>query len=78
MRSAAEVDNNTIVGVVCAVDSNDNVIVSDDDTLVGVIGVSDLIVVKSGDAILVVRKDQAQRVKDLVEALGTRGLTRYL
>ncbi len=78
VRGATEVGNNTLIGEVHAIDSTDNVVVTDDDTLIGLIGVSDLIVVKSGDAILVVRKDQAQRVKDLVEALGARGLGRYL
>jgi mannose-1-phosphate guanylyltransferase len=71
-------DGNTIVGSGVVVDGSGNVVVSDDDTLIATIGVSDLVVVKSGDALLVVRKDQAQRVREVVEALGARGLSRYL
>jgi hypothetical protein len=40
--------------------------------------VANLIIVKSGDAILVVQKDQAQRVREIVEVLTKRGLTKYL
>ncbi len=70
---------NTIVGEAVVLDGSDNVVVSDDDgTLIATVGISDLVVVKSGDAILVVRKDQAQRVREIVEALSTRKLTRYL
>ena len=71
-------EGNTIAGHGIVVDGSGNVIMSDDDTLIATIGVSDLVVIKSGDAILVVKKDQAQRVREIVEALSARGLTRYL
>lgn len=74
----ADADGNTIAGCGLVVDGEDNVVVSDDGALVATIGVSGLVVVKSGDAVLVVRKDQAQRVREVVEALGARGLARYL
>ena len=35
-------------------------------------GVSDLVVVKSGNAILVIRKDQAQDVRKVVDALSAK------
>jgi hypothetical protein len=35
-------------------------------------------VVKSGAAILVIPRDQAQDVRKIVEALSARGLARYL
>jgi hypothetical protein len=63
---------------VLVLDGSGNVVVSDDDTLIATIGVSDLVVVKCGDAILVVKKDQAQRVREVVEVLSARGLSRYL
>ena len=34
--------------------------------------------VKSGDAILIIRKDEAQDVRKVVDALSARGLARYL
>ncbi len=68
---------NTVVGATLVIDGTGNVVVSD-DTLIATVGVSDLVIVKSGDAILVIRKDQAQRVREVIEALSARGLARYL
>lgn len=73
-----DADGNTVAGNVLVVDGGGNVVVSDDDTLIATIGVSDLVVIKSGNAILVVKKDQAQRVREVVEVLSARGLSRYL
>jgi len=36
------------------------------------------VIIKSGDAILVIKKDSAQDVRKVVEALSARGLQRYL
>jgi mannose-1-phosphate guanylyltransferase len=69
---------NTVTPTTVVIDGTGNVVLSDDDTLIATVGVSDLVVIKSGDAILVVKKDQAQRVREIVDALGARGLTRYL
>ena len=69
---------NTTVGPVVAVESHGNVLFSDDDTVIATYGVSDLVVVKSGDAILVIHKDHAQDVRKVVDALSARGLARYL
>ena len=41
--------------------------------LVGVVGVEDLVVVATRDAVLVVRKGDAQDVRKIVEALKARG-----
>lgn len=71
-------EGNTIVGEAIVLDGSGNLVMTDDDTLVATIGVSDLIVIKSGNAILVVPKDQAQRVREIVDTIGVRGLGRYL
>lgn len=47
-----------------------NIVVSGEDHLVALIGVEDLIVVHTGDATLVCKKDQAQQIKKLVRDLG--------
>jgi mannose-1-phosphate guanylyltransferase len=78
VRGTDEAGNVAAGAAVIVVDGNGNVVLSDDDTLVATIGVSDLVVVKSGDAILVVPRDQAQRVREVVEVLKQRGLSRYL
>jgi len=48
------------------------------ERLVAVLGVQDLIVVDTPDAVLVCRKDRAQDVRLVVDELRRRGLTRYL
>jgi mannose-1-phosphate guanylyltransferase len=47
-------------------DGRDNVVVTDSGHLVVVLGASDLVIVHSGDATLVCRKDQVERIKDVV------------
>lgn len=59
---------NAVQGKFVAIDSK-GCIVSGDDTLVAAIGVSDLIIVRTGDALLVCSKDRAQDVKKLVQKL---------
>jgi mannose-1-phosphate guanylyltransferase len=68
---------NTTVGNTLVIEGTGNVVVSD-DALIATVGVSDLVVVKQGDAILVIRKDQAQDVRKVIDALSARGLARYL
>lgn len=54
-------------------DSANNIVYCRDDAhLVALIGVRDLIVVKTEDATLVCHKDQAQEIKNLVKTLGAK------
>lgn len=69
---------NTIGAPAVTLDASGNILMSDDGTLIAVVGVSDLVIVKSGDAILVIPKDQAQDVRKVVDALSAQGLARYL
>lgn len=71
-------DGNTAGGTTIVLDGTGNVVLADDDTLIATVGVSDLVVVKSGNAILVIRKDAAQDVRKVIEALAARGLQRYV
>lgn len=48
------------------------------DRLVATLGLEDLVVVVSPDAVLVLRRDDAELVKDLTALLGRRGLGKYL
>jgi mannose-1-phosphate guanylyltransferase len=63
---------NTIVGDAIILDGTGNIVMTD-GTLVTAVGVSDLVIVKSGDAILVIPKSRAQDVRSIIEAL--RGTT---
>jgi len=74
----ADAQGNTIAGPAVVLDGANNVVISDDTTLIATVGVSDLIVVKHGDAILVIPKAAAQDVRKVIEALSARGLARYL
>jgi mannose-1-phosphate guanylyltransferase len=71
---------NTIGGNALVIDGTGNIVMSgpDEDMLVVTVGVSDLVVVRHGDAILVIRKDAAQDVRKVIDALSARGLARYL
>lgn len=62
---------------VVAVDSSGTVIVPS-DRLVAVLGVEDLVVVDTADAVLVCRRDRAQDIKRLTEVLRERGETDFL
>ena len=66
---------NTISGPAIVIDGTGNIVMSDDDTLIATIGLSDLVVIKSGDAILIIKKSESQRVREVVEALRANGLT---
>jgi mannose-1-phosphate guanylyltransferase len=59
-------------GPVVAVDS-DGVIVVPGERMVATLGVSDLIIVDTEDAVLVCRRDRAQDIKTLTEVLRDRG-----
>jgi mannose-1-phosphate guanylyltransferase len=69
---APDATGNTVRGRVQAIDAGGNVLVST-GPVVSVVGVDDVVVVATPDAVLVVPKDQAQRVKEVVEALHEKG-----
>ena len=73
----ADAQGNTIAGTAIVLDGTNNLVMSDDGVLIVTVGVSDLVVVKSGDAILVIPKHRAQDVRDVITALEARGLTRF-
>lgn len=66
-------DANLVVsGNLVSIESSAN-IVSSQRALVALIGVHDLVVVDSGDALLIGRKDEMQRVKEVVDILASEG-----
>lgn len=64
---------NALLGNALAVESNGTLIFSDGDMSVATLGVDDLIVVATGDAVLVSTRDRAQDVRKVVEAIGDKG-----
>lgn len=68
---------NAVRGRAVPVDSR-GCVVDSPERLVALLGVEDLVVIDTPDAILVCRKDRAQDVRLVVEELRRRGLERYL
>jgi mannose-1-phosphate guanylyltransferase len=70
--SPRDADGNAIAGDVLALGAQGCVIRSE-GPLVAAIGVEDLVVIATKDAVLIVPKAESQRVKDAVEALKEKG-----
>ena len=68
---------NVVEGVPVLIDTR-NSFISVPDKLVAVIGVSDLVIVDTEDALLICPKSRAQEVKRVVDILGRTGKTQYL
>jgi mannose-1-phosphate guanylyltransferase len=69
---------NTLQGDVLPFETRDSIIVSDDGGLIATLGVDDLVIVQSGGATLVARRDQLDKLKSLVEGLDQSGYGFYL
>ena len=65
--------NITVASVAELLDSRNNIIVSEDDHLLALVGLQDLVVVHSPDATLICHKEQAQLVRSLVAKLEKQG-----
>lgn len=75
LNPAAEQEEMTVLGEQARVYSEDSsgVVVSDTNRVVALIGVEDIVVVDTDDALLVTTTDHAQSVKKAVEALKLKG-----
>jgi len=69
---APDDQGNTGKGDVLALESAGNLLFSDAGTI-AVLGVSGLVVVRTGDSVLVIPKERSQEVKKLVQELASRG-----
>jgi mannose-1-phosphate guanylyltransferase len=70
-------DNNFLDAKVVSIESSGNIIHST-RKLVAVIGLEDIVIIETEDALLVCRKDRAPDVRRVVEELKKRGLEDYL
>ena len=61
-----------------AVDSRDNLVFANQERLIVTIGVDDLIVVDTGDVVMVCHKDHAQKVRQAVDHLKENEIHHYL
>jgi mannose-1-phosphate guanylyltransferase len=63
---------NALTGDVLALDTR-NCLIRSEGPLIAAIGIEDLVVIATGDAVLIVPRAQSQKVKDAVEALKAKG-----
>ncbi|UCE20612.1 MAG: mannose-1-phosphate guanylyltransferase [Gemmatimonadota bacterium] len=72
-----DAEGNVVHGLFVGIETADSVFVAP-EKLVAAIGVKNIVVVDTGDALLVCSKDRAQDVKTIVEELKDRGQREYL
>jgi len=75
--SAKDENGNALQGNVIALDCK-NSLIRAEKRLVAVIGVEDLCVVETADAILISKSDQTQRVREVVDVLQDRGASEHV
>ena len=77
-RHPQDAADNTILANHLGIDTHNCVIAGDGGRLIATVGVSDLIIIQDGDAILVAHRQVEGNIKNLVEQLKERGLEKYL
>jgi len=70
-------NHNTVNGNVAIYNASGNLLYSE-KRLIAAVGVNDLIVVETRDAVLVCRRDQSQEVKEIVDYLKRKKMKKYL
>jgi mannose-1-phosphate guanylyltransferase / mannose-6-phosphate isomerase len=75
--AAKDENGNALQGNVIAVDCRNSLIRSE-KRLVAAIGVEDLCVIETADAVLISKSDQTQRVREVVDVLHQRGSTEHV
>ena len=68
-----QADGNVAVGDVIAIEAADCLLLNDEGPTIAALGVTDLVVVATKDAILIIPRDRAQDVKHVVDALKQAG-----
>ncbi|MEE2831772.1 MAG: mannose-1-phosphate guanylyltransferase, partial [Candidatus Latescibacterota bacterium] len=66
---ATDADGNLLEGRIVSIDSRNSTVYGSPDKVIALVGVEDLVVVDTEDALLVMPKKRAQRVKEILERL---------
>jgi mannose-1-phosphate guanylyltransferase len=69
---------NVALGEALVLDGTGNLLSTDPDTLVATVGVSNLVVVRAGNAVLVIPRDRAQEVRSIVDELRRQGKLQFV
>jgi mannose-1-phosphate guanylyltransferase/mannose-6-phosphate isomerase len=75
--SSQDENGNVLQGNVIAVDCK-NSLIRAEKRLVAAIGVEDMCIIETADAVLISKNDQTQRVREVVDALQQRGATEHI
>jgi mannose-1-phosphate guanylyltransferase len=75
---SSEINENIVKGRHIGVESTGNLIYATNKKIVGTIGLKDMIIVETEDALLVCPKDRAQDVKKIVAEIKEKGMEFYL
>ncbi len=75
--SSTDKNGNALQGNVIAVDCK-NTLIRAEKRLVAAIGVEDICVIETADAVLISKSDQTQRVREVVDALHEKGATEHV
>ena len=74
-----DLENNVLIGShIIARNSRGSLAISRTDQLIALYGVNDLIVINTGDSLLITRRDQSQGVRDIVDYLKRHQMTEFL
>jgi len=60
------------------VNSSNCLVMSTDDRLVATVGLNNIVIISTGDALLVLNKEHDQEIKQVLESLKSKGLNKYL
>lgn len=71
--ASRDVDGNAVSGPVITIDSRNNLIRSDGDMRVATVGINDCVIIVHGTDILIMPRDRAQSVKDIVDRITSGG-----
>ena len=74
----ADDDKNMTFGTTISINSKNSTLLSSEESVVAVLGVSDIIVVHTSDATLVLPKGKGQEVRDITDKLRDGGLKEFL
>lgn len=78
IAKAEDTNGNVLYGTQVCIDTKDSIVYSADQKIIATIGLKDMIVVQTKDAVLICPKERAQDVKTVVETLQNQGLDQFL
>ena len=73
-----QIRKSTLQGKTVHVKSKNNIVINDTDAVVGLLGLEDIVVVKTEDALLICPKNMSGQIKDLLSEIESQGQVDHL